>query len=431
MSWLALARRSQQKALAAWVAYDMALHGYALMIPAVGYALYFTSFVAAGQAQASLWWSVAIAIPLLVSGLLAPVLGALADVRGWHRGLLVAATLICAVATAALALPGKGAVGAAIGVFAVAHLAFMLAGSLYNAYLPKLSDDSSVSRISGLGWGLSYFGSIACLLLCLPFVGQGIVPGDEARYALAFVVTAGFLALVGLPSALALPVSQPVTSGGANPYRRIAATVRSWRGRPEVPRFLLGYYLVNDAVVTAVYFTGIFLRDTFGLGVQQVLLYSLAFQIVAIPATLAFGWLGDRWGQRRGLLLSLGIWAVVIGLMVFASGAWAPLAIVGCLGLVLGSTQSLCRSMFTRLFTEEQTGEYFGFHALAGRASSALGPLMFGLVVALAGSQRAAMASLAIFLVAGGWLLLCSSSNRCRQGGRYYPAVPGSCQSKR
>jgi UMF1 family MFS transporter len=91
--------------------------------------------------------------------------------------------------------------------------------------------------------------------------------------------------------------------------------------------------------------------------------------------------------------------------MAFATGSWAPLAIVGCLGLVLGSTQSLCRSMFARLFPSDRAGEYYGFHALAGRASSAFGPLIFGLV-ALAGSQRAAMASLAVFLAAGGWLLL-------------------------
>ena len=158
--------------------------------------------------------------------------------------------------------------------------------------------------------------------------------------------------------------------------------------------------------MTIIYFTGIFLKESFGLSVQQVLWHSLAFQLVAIPSTLAFGWLGDRWGQQRALLLSLGIWAVVLLLMVFANGPWAPLAIVGCLGLVLGSTQSLCRSMFARIFPADRAGEYFGFHALAGRASSALGPLLFGAVAALAGSQRVAMASLAVFLAVGSWLLL-------------------------
>ncbi|NJD25514.1 MAG: MFS transporter [Betaproteobacteria bacterium] len=400
------ATRAGRRHLAAWVGYDMALHGYALMIPAVGFALYFTSFVAAGEGQASVLWSMAVAIPLVAAGLLAPLLGALADARGRHRALLATATLACAAATAALAIPGQGAVGAAIATFTVAHLAFLLAGGLYNAYLPKLSESGNVARISGLGWGLSYLGSIACLLICLPFVAGGIAPGGEGRYALAFVVTAAFVAAVGLPAALALPATQPDDAGQGNPYRRIADSVRSWRGRPQVPRFLLGYYLINDAVVTVVYFTGIFLRDTFGLSVQEVLWYSLAFQLVAIPATLVFGWLGDRWGQQRALLLSLAIWAIVLLLMAFASGAWAPLAIVGCLGLVLGSTQSLCRSLFVRLFPSDRAGEYFGFHALAGRASSALGPLLFGVVALLTGSQRVAMASLALFLAVGGWLLL-------------------------
>jgi UMF1 family MFS transporter len=403
---------ARRRMLAGWVGYDMALHGYALMIPAVGYALYFTSFVVGGEGRASLLWSIAVAIPLLLSGLLAPLLGALADARGRHRALLAAATLACAAATAALAIPGQGAVGMAIAVFTLAHLAFLLASSLYNAYLPKLSDESNVARISGLGWGLSYLGSIACLLLCLPFVAGGIVSGEEGRYAIAFVVTAAFVLVVGLPAAFALPATQPDGMGRGNPYRRIAASVRGWRGTPEIPRFLLGYYLINDAVVTVVYFTGIFLKDSFGLSVQQVLWHSLAFQLVAIPATLVFGWLGDRWSQRRALLLSLAIWAVVLLLMAFASGPWAPLAIVGCLGLVLGSTQSLCRSMFARLFPADRAGEYFGFHALAGRASSALGPLLFGVVAALADSQRVAMASLAIFLAAGGWLLLSAGGER-------------------
>jgi UMF1 family MFS transporter len=399
------------------VGYDMALHGYALMIPAVGYALYFTSFVAAGQPRAGMLWSIAVAIPLVVAGLLAPLLGALADARGQHRALLAAATLACAAATAALAIPGQGAVGAAIATFTLAHLTFLLAGSLYNAYLPKLSDAGNVARISGLGWGLSYFGSIACLLLCLPFVAGGIVPAGESRFALAFVVTAAFLALVGLPAAFALPPTRADGAWRGNPYRRIADSVRGWRGRPQVPRFLLGYYLINDAVVTVVYFTGIFLRDTFGLGVQEVLWYSVAFQLVAVPATLAFGWLGDRWGQQRALLLSLAIWAIVLLLMAFAGGAWAPLAIVGCLGLVLGSTQSLCRSMFACLLPAERAGEYYGFHALAGRASSALGPLVFGAVATMAGSQRVAMASLAVFLVAGGWLLLSVRLDRAAPDG--------------
>lgn len=138
---------------------------------------------------------------------------------------------------------------------------------------------------------------------------------------------------------------------------------------------------------------------------QEVLILSLVFQVIAIPSTIYFGWLGDRWTQRGTVYLTLLIWIVVLALMGFAEGAHAPLAIVITLGLVLGSTQSLLRSMYAQMVPPDQSGEYFGFHALAGRASSALGPLIFGLVSTMAGSQRMAMLSLGLFLLAGAILL--------------------------
>ena len=158
-------------------------------------------------------------------------------------------------------------------------------------------------------------------------------------------------------------------------------------------------------MVTVIYFTAIFLKTTFGLSLQQVLMYSLAFQLIAIPSTIFFGWLGDRWSQRGATNVTLAIWGLTLALMGLAEGEYAPLAIVVSLGLVLGSTQSLCRSMFSQMIPAERTAEYFGFHALAGRASSALGPLLFGVVSAVAGSQRLAMVSLGIFLITGGIIL--------------------------
>ncbi len=72
---------------------------------------------------------------------------------------------------------------------------------------------------------------------------------------------------------------------------------------------------------------------------------------------------------------------------------------------MLGSTQSLFRSLFAGMVPIDRASEYFGFHTLVGRASAALGPLAFGVVSATTGSQRAAMASLAVFFVAGGIVL--------------------------
>src|SRR5207244_7151188 len=128
----------------------------------------------------------------------------------------------------------------------------------------------------------------------LPFTRGGLRPDNVANFANAFLVTAAFLLLIGLPAVAALPSgSRPAgTDSGAASYRRIWATIKTWRRDREVPKFLLAYYLVNDAIVTVLFFTAIMLNKTFGLEVQEVLILSLVFQAIAIPSTMFFGCLG-------------------------------------------------------------------------------------------------------------------------------------------
>ena len=398
---------AHQRHITAWIVYDIAAHGYALMIQAVGYSLYFTSFIAVAHPFANGLWSLAVAIPLILAGLLSPWLGALADCTGQQRRILGWATLVCVVASALMSQLGRGDIGAGILLFIVAQLAYLLAMMLYNSYLPRVSTPVTSSRISGLAWGLSYLGSIICFLLCLPFIRDGIVVGNERYFANSFLVTAGFLLVFGIAAVIGLPPDKAVNSQHKmiNPYQRILSTLRSWRQNRAVPRFLLAYYLINDALVTVIFFVAIFMKTRFGLGVQDILTLSLIFQLIAIPSTIFFGWLGSCWSQRKTLYVTLVIWIIVLGLMGFAEGKYAPEAIAITLGLVLGAPQSLLRSMYTRLIPPDQSGEYFGFHALAGRASSALGPLLFGLISALGGSQRVAMLSLGLFLLAGAIVL--------------------------
>lgn len=396
-----------RRSLRAWIAYDMAAHGYTLIVPGVGFPLYFAAFVAAGRSNADMLWSIALGLPLLIAGLAGPWLGAFADATGWRRGLLAALTIACSVATAMLVLLGTGDIAAAIALFTVAHAAHLLATSLYNSYLPLIAPPSRLARVSGLAWGLSYFGSVACYLLCLPFTRDGLDAANTANFARAFLVSATFLSLLGLPAILGLPAGTATRArvGEPGPYRRIVETVRSWRHDRNVPKLLLAYYLVNDGIVTAIFFTALTFRKSYGMDVQEILTLSLLLQLVAIPFTILAGWLGGRWSQRKAIYIALALWIGVLGVIATAQGRSGALVVTIALGVVLGSTQSLFRSLYAGLVPATRASEYFGFHTLAGRASAALGPLAFGLVSAATGSQRAAMASLALFFVAGGIVL--------------------------
>ena len=390
-----------------WIGYDIAAHGYTLIVSGVAYPIFFVSHVAADRTNTDMLWSIALGLPLLAAGILGPWIGAIADLAGRRRPLLFVTTILSIVATALLAAVNAGDVALGIALFAVAHLAHLLATSLYNSYLPLIAPPERFARISGLAWGLSYLGSVACYLLSLPFTRGGLAPDNVANFKGAFVVCALFLAFIGLPCIMGFPrnASPRSTIAETKPYRRILSTIRAWRGDRNVPKFLLAYYLVNDGVVSAVFFTALTLRKTYHMTVQEILALTLLLQLVAIPATIFFGWLGGRWSQRGALNVALVLWIGVLALIASAEGHNGATAVSMALGLVLGSTQSLFRSMFAGLVPVDRTSEYFGFHTLMGRASAALGPLTFGIVSAATGSQRAAMASLAVFFLSGGIVL--------------------------
>jgi UMF1 family MFS transporter len=396
-----------RRPLVGWIAYDMAAHGYALMISGVGFPVYFGSHVVADRGHVDLLWSIALGLPLLFAAFIGPWLGALADATGGRRSLLAAMTIACGAATAMLVAVRAGDVVLGIAVFSIAHLAHLLATCLYNSYLPLITTPARFSRVSGIAWGLSYLGSLTCFFLCLPFTRDGVTPANAANFTTAFLVTAAFMLVLGLPAIMGLPSRGAVAMavGGPGPYRRIVSTLRGWWRDRNVPKFLLAYYLVNDGVVTVIFFTALTFRRTYGLEVQQILTLTLSLQLVAIPATIFFGWLGERWSQRGAINLVLVMWIGVLALMASGEGMGGAIVVTLALGLVIGSTQSLFRSLFAEFVPVERTSEYFGFHTFVGRASAALGPLAFGLVSAATGSQRAAMASLAVFFVAGGIVL--------------------------
>ena len=314
----------RQGRVAAWILYDVAAHGYGLMIPSVAYAIYFTSYVAADTGRADLLWSLAVSVSLLVSGVLAPWIGAVADTNGRGRSMLAAATLICGLGTALLFTVGRGDVFAGAALFVVAQVGATLGGSLYNSFLPHVAGSRGAARLSGFAWGLSYLGGVTCFLLCLPFTRGGLTESNVAFFANTFLVTAAFLLAIGLPAVAAFPTAA-ATKGSAireGPYQRIWLTIRQWRRDREVPKFLLAYYLVNDAVVTVLFFTAVMMKKTFGLELQEVLLLSLALQAIAIPSTALFGWLGGRWSQRGAIYVTLG--AVDGDARTHGPGARAP-----------------------------------------------------------------------------------------------------------
>lgn len=398
-----------RKPVLGWLLYDVASSGYALLIPSIAFAVYYRQSVCGGASSCDGQWAMLTALSLVVAGSLSPFLGALADVAQVRHRLFVVTTLLCCAATAALFWVQPGAVVFGGIAFFLAQTGYILAMSLYDAYLPSLVPNKRLGQLSGLGWGLGYLGGLACFFVAYRWMQGGLAEANLPAYRLTFLVVAGFYAVMALPAMAWLPrqprATQFTPTTFWQAYNRVFDTLRGWRQTPDLFQFLLGYYLLSDGVATIVSFTAIYFNVQFGLSIGQILQLTLVFNAIAIPATIGFGLLSRRWSGRNSLKLVLAIWVITVLVMTLGTHPLTPaLSAVG-LGLVVGSTQSICRGLFAQMVPPDQAAEKFGFHALVSKVSAVGGPLLFGLISSTTGNQRAAMLSVLLFILAGGWVL--------------------------
>jgi UMF1 family MFS transporter len=191
------------------------------------------------------------------------------------------------------------------------------------------------------------------------------------------------------------------------PFRQLGATLRGARRYPQVVRFLLAYLVFNDGIQTVVYAASVYGQEELGFSSSQLITTILLVQAVAFGGALLFGAAAARHGAKRTVLAGLALWAVVVvatfGVPRGAFSRWLVLAVL--IGVVLGGTQALARSLFSQLVPVGAEAEFFSLYQAGERGTSWLGTLAFGLVAQLTGSYRPALAFLLVFFVVGGVLL--------------------------
>jgi len=406
---------------AAWIGYDFANSAYVLIVPAVAFPLYYRQVALGGGPNADRTWGMIVALALLIAGLVSPFIGALVDASGRRRLALTIATLTCVASTAALyfATPDTGHLGAAL--FIIGQVAWVVATLLYDSYLKTLSGGGTSHFLSGLGWGIGYAGGIVCLLFTYPLLKGGLAPENLANYRMAFLLTGAFYLVFAIPTLLTLPTRDAMAAGGGSPWRsysRVFATLRNWRAHRTIILFLLGFYLLSDGVTTVIYFTSIFFSKTFSMPMSKILMMTVIIQTVGIVTTPLFGWAADKFPEKRVLLATVVIWCAAVSVMAFGTGSNAPIWMSALIGLVIGSSQAICRGIYARIVPVEKQAEFFGFNAMAGRVATLLGPLVFGFVSSSTGSQRIALLSLLVFFVLGGVVIsMCKLEDNSRSIG--------------
>lgn len=388
--------RPTRLSVAAWASYDLANTIFALGVSA----LYFPQWLTERNVP-DLALAVAIDAAMVVVIVLGPWIGARSDHRGRRKPYLVPATMLAVVPT--LFLAGVGVVGSLV-LFSVALIGFNLGAVIYDALLPDVSTEANRGRVSGLGVAVGYLGSFVALatgILLLDRVGHdGLFRAIAVLFLLFALPTFAFVRERPRPR---MPGPPPALRSS---LRGLAASWRRARAVPGVARFLVGRFLYADAINTLIGgFVTIFVIEELDFSDREVeVLLGLSIAAAMAGGAVA-GRFVDRVGARRVLHAALHTWIAGIVAVVAAavfdlrSLAWL-LGLAG--GAALGATWASDRAYMAALTPAARFGEFYGLYATVGRFATVLGPLIWGLLVTVAGLPRTvAMGALLAFLVAG------------------------------
>lgn len=201
--------------------------------------------------------------------------------------------------------------------------------------------------------------------------------------------------------------SEGTAEATAPGLRQLAATVRDMRRHPLTLSFLLAYLVYNDGIQTVISQASVYGSEELGLEQSTLIVAVLLVQVLAVCGALGMGRLSRRYGAKRTILGSLVAWTLILAAGYFLP-AGAPVwffVLASGIGLVLGGSQALSRSLFSHLVPPGKEAEYFSAYEMSDRGMSWLGPLLFGVTYQLTGSYRDAIISLVAFFVLGFALL--------------------------
>ncbi len=407
---------ADRRILFGWVVFDFANSAYTTLVVTFVYSTYFVSAIAPDPVTGTAFWSRGVTLTALCVAFFSPMLGALADQGGLRKPFLFLSTAVTVAGTAVLYWIGPGQMIWALVWFVVSNIAFEFSNVFYNAYLPDIATSENIGRISGVGWGVGIhrgagshgFVLAAFIHPAVPWFGVSTANGAHVRAAC--LVVAIWFALFSIPFFLWVPptASRSQTDRLAivkNAVTDLKHTFRDLRSYRQIVRLLVARMIYNDGLVTIFAFGGIYAAGTFGFSFQEIMIFGIVLNVAAGIGALLMGVFDDRLGGKRTIQISNGVLALAVLMAVLAPNQ-AMFWVAGILvGFFAGPNQSASRSLLGRFVPKDKENQFYGFFAFSGKMTAFMGPMLLGVLTQVFDSQRAGVAVVILFFVAGGLVL--------------------------
>ncbi len=406
----------------AWALYDWANSGYSTISITVLVSYLTTSVDAAFHRDrlGALVWSWGIGLTMLAAAILSPILGAIADAHASKRRWLAVFAWTGAAACTLMIFATPDRPWLLIVLFLVANFSFEMSLGFYNGFLPEIAADDQIDRVSAWGYALGYFGGaipLVIFLVAFQFGDRLGLPAPDADpnalvVRLGLCMTGLWWGLFSIGTIAGLKDRGPpkrqrqsLIKATRTAVAEVGRTLRHLRSFRMLAIFLVGFLIYNDGVQTVLSQASLFAKDVVKMDSGDLALVILAIQIVAIPGAWIIGRLSVAWSQKAALSLCLGVWTAILFAAYFITAKWQFWIMAIATALVLGGVQSVSRAIMARMTPVAHSAEFFGFFNLSGKATSVLGPTMYGAVFYWTGSAHLAIVALLIFFVVG-WAIV-------------------------
>ena len=400
------------KTVKSWIAYDAGNSAFATTVVAAFFPIFYLEFWASTmpKVEASIYlnWTLVICNSLiLLSG---PVIGAYTDINRSTKSALNMFTIVGALFVGSLFFIDVGSWLYALIFFGIANYCFCVAQIPYDKILTKITTPNNFSIISNQGYAWGYFGGGALFLLNAL---MSIYPSSFGLASQAEAIRVSFLMVSIWWLLFLIPLflnfkenktEKHSMSVFSSSFKNIFKTLKSVYQYKNAFLFLIAFFLFIDGAHTVIYLASTFALNL-GLETSSIIQALILVQFVAFPATLLWGYVANKYGDKLVLYITITSYICIIIYSTTLSSAIEFYLLAAWVGFVQGGIQGSSRGMFGKLIPKEKAGEFFGLYNVMGRAGAILGPLMVGTFLTLYGNVRIALLPIAVLFIIGGLLL--------------------------
>lgn len=395
-----------------WILYDCGNSAYSMAITTAILPVYFGMFKTGQSMDLGYFNSLA---SILVA-ILSPILGTIADYKGYKKKFFLIFFMLGVVTTGLLALVPYGMWQLLVALYILTVVGFAATNVFYDSFLVDVSVEENMDRVSSAGFAYGYIASVVPFgisLLVIYLMGMDNLTG----YKLSFVITALWWFVLSLPMIKNVnqvygieKQDQPVKRS----FERIFATLKDIKKRKMVFIFLIAYFLYIDGVDTiikmCVPYAQSLLKDA-EFNSFLLLGILLVIQIIAFPCALIYGNLGKKFGTLNMIIVGIITYIVAVFFAFFIKDIKDIFILGALVGSAQGGIQALSRSYFARLIPKENSNEFFGFYNIFGKFASIFGPLIMAFITDVTGDPRLSILGILPLFILGLFIILYIKKN--------------------